>query len=87
MDYKKINDLFGDLNSFYHNNNIVHQEQTATGDGYESSYGERYVVYDAKLEDGYFVKISYKTDSYGDNEEIIGIEFVKGKEKKITKYT
>lgn len=86
MDYKKINDLFTDLTSFRHKYNIVQKEQTSTRDEYESIYDRRYEIYDAKLEDNYFVKISYITDSYGNHEEIAGISFVKGEEKKITVY-
>lgn len=79
MDYKKINELLKNINLFRHKHNMVYKEQTNIRDGYEGNYDERYEIYDANLEDDYLIKILFITDSYGDNESVSGIEFVKAK--------
>lgn len=89
MDYKQLNDKLKNLSTLRHSSKLVHKEVVNEVDGDYGSQGEQgltYEVYDIGLEAGMFVKLSITTDSYGDNESISGLEFVQGKEKKVTVY-
>lgn len=53
----------------------------------QGEYNEKVTVYIHKqLPQGLFVKITRRTDSYGENETITNIAFVMGKAKTITIY-
>jgi hypothetical protein len=56
-------------------------------DGMQEEYNEIIVYYKHPgLPEGVFMMESYRTDSYGNNENLHEIRFVKGKEKKVTVY-
>ena len=91
MDYKKINELLKSISSttYKYRNNVVHEEVVNEVNGDYASQGENgesFKVYDVGLPDGLFLKVTTITDSYGYNEAVGGVEFVKGKEKKVTVY-
>ncbi len=53
----------------------------------EGEYNEYFKFYKhPQLNDGFFFKETYITDSYGHNEQLNKLEIVKGKEKTITVY-
>lgn len=81
MDYKKLNNLLKDIeytrrNSKAMNITIVKKidepEQVEEGISYE--------IYDIGCED-MLLRLELHTDSYGDNERLVGIQFVKGVQK------
>lgn len=91
MDYKKINELLKNISStkWKFRDKIVHTEVINEVDynrPVQGEKGETFEVYNVGLPDGMFLKITTITDSYGDNESVGGIEFVKGKEKTVTVY-
>lgn len=87
MDYKQLNDLLGDLqnlrNTKYEQRIVEHE---IDGEGSQGDEGLSYEVYKVPFEEGLFLKLKITTDSYGDNESIAGVEFVKPIEKKILQY-
>lgn len=77
MNYKKINNLLGDLIKL-RNNKI----ETIPGEDYSSI---TYEICKTDEED-IFIKIEIYSNSYGE-EEVRGIEFVKPVDKKVINYT
>lgn len=56
-------------------------------DGYQGEYNETFEYYKhPQLPESLFLQITYRTDSYGDNNYIYEMKFVEGKEKTITVY-
>jgi hypothetical protein len=54
---------------------------------YEEGYNETFEFYQhPEMPKNIFMKITIRTDSYGDNDFIHEIQFVEGKEKTITVY-
>lgn len=80
MDYKELNSKLRNLAAFRNTAIPVFQTERE----YEGASFEE--VYDIGLEDGMFLKLYISSDSYGDNESINGVEFVKGKEKTVIVY-
>lgn len=85
MDYKLLNDLLKNLNNYELGDNkeltYVSEGKTHTGitdgDGYEGEYNEYQKVFKVnKLEDIY-IKFTIRTDSYGGNDYVHSIQFVK----------
>lgn len=86
INYKQINEILSNLNS-YSLDKKFKKVQDQTPDNYheeknQGEEGQRTVVYDVKLE-GVYLKVTYVTDSYGDNETVGGIEFVKPQTKQV----
>lgn len=88
MDYKEVNEVLGELRVLRQNNNLVERtvvnEITSDG-GSQGESNEIYEVYKTKIE-GVFVKLKISYDSYGYNEFVDGIQFVRPTEKTITTY-
>ena len=80
MDFELINKHLKNISQLRNSKEI----EGDYGDQGESN--EIYEVYDIGLSDGLFVKIRLGSDSYGYNETVDGVEFVRGKEKKVTVY-
>lgn len=58
----------------------------AEGDynGSQGEYNERFVYYrHPEMPESYFMQETYDTDSYGNEEKIVSVQFVKGVEKTI----
>jgi len=54
-------------------------------DGNQGEYNETFKFYKhPRLPEGVFMQETWQTDSYGYNEFIESIQFVKGREKKVT---
>jgi len=89
MDYKKINDSLKDLDGLRYSKKPIHRKvvNEITDDyGSQGDSNEIYEVYDIGLPDGLFIKLRLGSDSYGDDQRVTGLEFVKGKEKTVTVY-
>ena len=55
-------------------------------DGVQGEYDQYFNIYKIKSETDLFLKVEYNTDSYGSNDSIVGVQFVKPKEVKVTDY-
>ena len=86
MDYKKLNEVLKNLDTLRYSKEALHKEVIKEVNGGYEELGEFYEVYDVGLQNGVFMKVQYLTDSYGDNERVGGVEFVKAKEKTVTAY-
>ena len=59
----------------------------SSGEGDQGEYNETFEFYQhPEMPKNIFLKITMRTDSYGDNDFIHEIQFVEGKEKTITVY-
>lgn len=90
MDYKKINDILADLSERGLEKKFK-QVSSETPRNYwneKSEGGEdvRTEVYEIDKAENIFLKIQRRTDSYGDNETLCSITFVKPIEVKVTVY-
>ena len=74
-------------------NKKVHKTQEITGhigvpenyEGSQGEYNEKFIFYKHKdFPEGVFLRETLQTDSYGDNESIVEVKFVEGKEKIVT---
>lgn len=88
MDYKKLNEKLKSLNEIRYGSIVSRQVISNVDPDHPSQgkEGEEVEVYDIGLPDGMFLMLTINTDSYGDNERVSGIQFVKAKEKKVLVY-
>lgn len=97
MELKKINQLLSNIDYIdSRNEDLIFIERQdvhlgVTGNSYASEgvRGEEdsyYKIFKINSEENLFLRIEYFTDSYGDNESIRGVSFVKPTESKITVY-
>lgn len=86
MELKKLNNWLGDLSKLRSNNTAVKHDITKVleGEGEQGGSGESFEVY--HLEGDLHIMLRINTDSYGDNEFVAGITFVKAKEKTVTSF-
>ncbi len=80
MNYSKLNSALSNLDHYHlvKNAKVVENKQ--------ESDSSRSIVIDPETDDGTFVKLVYETDSYGDNETLVSMSFVKGVAKTVTVY-
>lgn len=90
MEIKQLNEILSDLQDLRYSKKYkkVHSQvvKELGGEGCEGESGLAYEVYNVGLPDGVMVKLKINTDSYGDNEFINGVEFVKAVAKQVTVY-
>jgi hypothetical protein len=89
MDYKKLNKLLEDLQQFRHTNSskLVERITISEVDKEYGSQGETSVYHEVYPLDGeMFIRLTINTDSYGYNEFINGIQFVKPIQKTVTMF-
>jgi hypothetical protein len=56
-----------------------------SSDAEQGEYNEYFIYYKhTGLPEGVFMQETYNTDSYGYEEKLVDVSFVKGKEKKVT---
>lgn len=82
----KILEDFTTIRSSYRGNGLtkVATEIVKTiDDNYEGSEGETGLSYEIYQSGDLYIKVKIETDSYGDNENITGIQFVEPREKLI----
>lgn len=85
-DYKTINEILSNLSSIKSNKDFTRVVNNYTTEGeYEGSYSEYINVYKYKDTD-IFIKITTRTDSYGDNESVHSVQFVKPIVKQVTDF-
>lgn len=89
MDYKKLNKMLEDLQQFRHTNSskLVERITISEVDKEYGSQGDTSVYHEVYPFDGeMFIRLTINTDSYGYNEFINGIQFVKPIQKTVTMF-
>jgi len=91
MDYKQFNEKFKDLETFRRTNRSALVEKiteyeidNSYGEGEQGAVGIFHEIYpwDGEV----FLKLTFNTDSYGDNEFVNGIQFVKPVQKMVSSF-
>lgn len=81
---KVLNELMSKDTKHKYKINIVEGGRELYGEG---GYNETFEFYQhPEMPKNIFLKITMRTDSYGDSNFIYGLQFVEGKEKTITVY-
>lgn len=87
MDYKQINEALGNLTNFRYENRskliekiVEYEINSEYGQQGESSIFHEIYPFDGEI----FIKLTLNTDSYGYNEFINGVQFVKPAQKTVT---
>lgn len=85
MDYKQLNKFLADIESIRSGTPEAKEvkKEIEDPDGEQGEEGVSFEVYKTSF-DGMYVKLTIKTDSYGDNERITGIQFVKPTTKTVS---
>lgn len=89
MDYNRLNKLLEDLQVFRHTNRtkLVERITLKEIDQEYGSQGDTSVYHEVYPFDGeMFIRLTINTDSYGYNEFINGIQFVKPIQKTVTMF-
>lgn len=87
MNYKLINEALSDISSLRYNHKKfpkVSEKSENIGE-YEGSYSETVEIYSLG-EDDLHLKLTLRTDSYGDNESIHSVQVVKPIVKQVTDF-
>lgn len=80
MDYKK-------LNAFLSNLNLVRDKVATEVTPPDEYTGENFEVYPAEsVEEGLYVRLKIWRDSYGGCSQVVGVEFVRPTEVKVTNF-
>lgn len=91
INLKELNEILGDINNFRYRVKPLQKTQSYNGvgdddyNGSQCEYNETQEIYPLSDKET-FLQITIRTDSYGDNEFIHGIKFVKPTEKVIVNY-
>lgn len=85
MDLKQINKILKDLEKIRRGKPLSIDVINKVNGKY-SSQGEEGLSYEVYEIEGFYVKLTITTDSYGDDESIQGVEFVQPQQKTITVY-
>lgn len=88
MKIEEINEILSNLNYLDNKYNSVaqHQPDNYWSEKYESENSERTEIFNLNNKDNWHLKTTYQTDSYGDNERLVAIKFVKPVVKEITDF-
>jgi len=84
MDYKKINEILADFDAIRTSSKYKLVESIDGVDSNNGDYGD-YEVYETGIED-ILIKLEIENNSYSDEEEVIGIQFVKIVKRQILEY-
>ena len=86
LNLKELNEIVNDFRKLRNNRSVYPRVEhiSLNKEDYSGSQVVAYEVY--KLSDDLFVKLSIQRDSYGDNESVAGIQFVKPTTKTVTNY-
>lgn len=96
MNLKEINDILAviinpqasGLVTFVEriDNHLGVSDNSYAADGVEGEYDSYSMIYKINSQPNLYMRVTYNTDSYGANESIISIRFVKKNEKKVKTY-
>lgn len=90
MELKQINEVLQDLSQYTLQKKFKLVESNEPRNYWsEKNQGDtstRTEIYEVDKKTKTFLKVSRQTDSYGDNESIVGISFVTPKEVKVTAF-
>lgn len=87
VEIKELNKSLKNFDSIRYKTPVFRNAVKEVGpDTYEDEYNEIYEVYDIGLPEGLFIKLHISSDSYGNNEYIKRVEFVKAQEKIVKVY-
>lgn len=89
MEYKEINELLSNLNKLRNGRNKVGEEvvkKIDTNHPEQDEEGLSYEIYSLPFDKEHFLRLTITTNSYGEDEQITGIEFVKPTKKTVTSY-
>ena len=87
MNYKKLNEILSNLENPGDKLKLISSDE---GDNFyegknQGQEGLKVEIFDIQ-EDGVFLKVVTKSDSYGSNEKVSSIQFVAAQEKTITEF-
>lgn len=89
MDYKKINEVLSDLSSYSLSRKYKKVESKQSDNYHEDKdqgeFGVKTEVYELGFDELY-LRTTTHSDSYGDSETIVKVEFVKAVKKEVTVY-
>jgi len=85
---KAFNEVMQNKNKYEVNKILGHQGIPETeNEGYQDEYNEYFLLYKhPNFPENIYLRETYCTDSYGDNDSITDICFVQGKEKSVLVY-
>lgn len=90
MELKQINEVLSDLSQYTLQKKFKLVESNEPRNYWsEKNQGDtstKTEIYEVDKDKKVFLKISRQTDSYGDNESVVGISFVTPKEVKVTAF-
>jgi anaerobic ribonucleoside-triphosphate reductase len=92
VDFKQLNEMLSNLNNIRYGSKGYKRVQEKVEHKVDVNYerqgeeGLSYEVYSTPYPELY-IRLEVKTDSYGDNEHVSGIQFVEPKEKVIQEFT
>lgn len=86
MSYKKINEALSDISQLRYGGKFtkVSSDSVQVGE-FEGNYGEIIEIYNLG-EDDLHIKLSLRTDSYGDNESVHSVQIVKPIIRQVTDF-
>jgi hypothetical protein len=85
MNYTKLNELLKNLETYRYNQKRLQKDvvKEITGE-IQGEEGLWFEVYKLDFEEDLYIQLEIRTDSYGECERIVGIQFVKPTEKTVT---
>ncbi len=89
MDYKALNEVLSNINHFrrtFTRVDLIDISKVDESYPIQGHVGEVHEIYEMPGTDDAFIKFIFVTDSYGSNEYLSGIQFVKPATKTITTY-
>jgi len=86
MDYKTLNSVLKDLRKLRRTTKLASDVvRKIDENGEQGEEGLSYEIYPLPI-NGIFIKLTITTDSYGNDERVSGVEFVRPLQKTITNY-
>jgi hypothetical protein len=83
MDYKKLNEVLKNLETFRYDQKRLEKNivKEINGDADRREEGLWFEIFKLDFEDDLYIQLEIRTDSYGDVQRIVGIQFVRPTEK------
>ena len=84
---KSFNEVMNDKRKYKTQTTTGHTGVPDDWEGSQGEYNEKFIFYKhPEFPEGVFLRETTNTDSYGNNESVVKVEFVEGKEKTVTVY-